>query len=206
MYLLPDSTTVPVFAFRNFLRPARQEVITLNIHRLRKGGAEESLIVPLTEIRPFRVISLPESLASLESLPIRVHFASIFNSLRKREREREREEKQEEGERKGVGQNRFFAPSPLVLTCTYTQFYSRPPGRYRAGSRNSPRYRFKYSYVGLKNGRNTIYYSYPYLRRYSSGSGLYARFVHPLFKESWRSRASSVRTKTKERDGTILRV
>lgn len=111
MYLLPDSTTVPVFAFRNFLRPARQEVITLNIHRLRKGGAEESLIVPLTEIRPSRVISLP---GSLESLPIRVHFASIFNSLRKREREREKKSRRK-GKEKESDRIDFSPPAPLSL-------------------------------------------------------------------------------------------
>ena len=70
---------------RNFLRAGRQEVITLNIHRLRKGEAGVSLIVPLTEIRPSRVISLPVSFA-FDPRPMRFD----FHSLRKEERERKR--------------------------------------------------------------------------------------------------------------------
>lgn len=70
---------------RNFLRAGRQEVITLNIHRLRKGEAGVSLIVPLTEIRPSRVISLPVSFA-FDPRPMRFD----FHSLRKGERERKR--------------------------------------------------------------------------------------------------------------------
>lgn len=86
MYLPPDYIYCynPLYS-RNFLRAGRQEVITLNIHRLRKGEAGVSLIVPLTEIRPSRVISLPVSFA-FDPRPMRFD----FHSLRKGERERKR--------------------------------------------------------------------------------------------------------------------
>lgn len=82
----------------------------MNIHRLRKGEAGVSLIVPLTEIRPSRVISLPVSFA-FDPRPMRFD----FHSLRKGEREREKE-KQEEGEKKRKGENRFFALSCPIRT------------------------------------------------------------------------------------------
>lgn len=86
MYLPPDYIYCynPLYS-RNFLRAGRQEVITLNIHRLRKGEAGVSLIVPLTEIRPSRVISLPVSFP-FDPRPMRFD----FHSLRKEERERKR--------------------------------------------------------------------------------------------------------------------
>lgn len=118
MYLLPVLYIQSlVFAFRNFLRPGRHEVITLNIHRPQKGDGG-ILIVPLTEIRPCRVISLFHPIVSLRSASIRVDALPIFV----------RYEKKKKKKKKRVAQNRFFAPRLTCLTCVYvrTQFYSRP--------------------------------------------------------------------------------
>lgn len=150
----------------------------MNIHRLQKGETEESLIVPLTGIRPSRVISLSfaPNLRFQSSSFDALRFSSVTKKNREKKNTRRGKEKKKELDRIDFS---------LLTLLSYVRTRNSRSGRYRAGSRNSPRYRFKYSYVGLKNGRNTIYYSYPYLRRYSLvGSGLYARALYSRFSKS----------------------
>lgn len=109
------ATTPCIRVQRNFLRAGRQEVITLNIHRLRKGEAGVSLIVPLTEIRPSRVISLPVSFA-FDPRPMRFD----FHSLRKGERERKRKAGGRGKEKKR--RESIFRPKLSLPVYTYTQF------------------------------------------------------------------------------------